>query len=266
LPAEPIYLYADPMRLAQVFGNLLNNSCKYTKPGGRIWVTAERMNGEVQVTIRDTGVGIPSDMLPKVFDLFTQVHRSRELSEGGLGIGLSLVKWLVEKHDGSVTARSDGPGAGSEFVVRLPLVAADAKTEPRVGRMPGTTPGTAQKILIVDDNQDNAESLNLLLRLSGNDTQTAGDGVEAVEKAEEFLPDVILLDIGLPRMNGYETCRTIRQKPWGKDVIMVALTGWGQDEDRRKAKEAGFNGHMVKPVNHEDLLETLAVLSERAGR
>ncbi|MEO8041631.1 MAG: ATP-binding protein [Acidobacteriota bacterium] len=266
LPQEPIYLRADSMRLAQVFGNLLNNSCKYTKPGGRIWVTAEKQDGVVQVRVKDTGVGIPTDMLPRVFDLFTQVDRSRELSEGGLGIGLSLVKWLVEKHDGSVTAHSDGPGAGSEFVVRLPVVAVDAETEEPVPAVHPAAYATRRRILIVDDNQDNADSLDLLLRLSGNDTRTAADGVEAVEVAGEFLPDVILLDIGLPRMNGYETCQTIRQKPWGKDVIMVALTGWGQDEDRRKAKDAGFDGHMVKPVNHEDLMETLDVLTEKAGR
>jgi PAS domain S-box-containing protein len=266
LPAEPIYLHADPMRLAQVFGNLLNNSCKYTKPGGRIWVTAERENGEVKVRVKDTGVGIPSEMLPKVFDLFTQVDRSREFSEGGLGIGLSLVKWLVEKHDGSVTAHSDGPGAGSEFVVRLPVVAAGSKAANTKSPYRAEPVGAARRILIVDDNQDNAESLDMLLRLSGNETRMAGDGVEAVEKAGEFFPDVILLDIGLPRMNGYDTCRAIRQQPWGKDVIMVALTGWGQEEDRRKAKEAGFNGHMVKPVNHEDLMETLAVLTEKASR
>lgn len=266
LPPEPIYLDADPIRLTQVFGNLLNNSCKYTKPGGNIWVTAQRTNGEVQVCVKDTGVGIPTDMLPRVFDLFTQVDRSRELSEGGLGIGLSLVKWLVEKHDGSVTAHSDGPGAGSEFVVRLPLVSADANAEERAPAITDDASGAARRILIVDDNQDNADSLDLLLRLGGNDTRTAGDGVEAVQVAGEFRPDVILLDIGLPRMNGYDTCRTIRRQPWGKDMIMVALTGWGQDEDRRKAKEAGFNGHMVKPVNHEDLMETLDVLTEKASR
>jgi PAS domain S-box-containing protein len=263
LPAEPIYLHADPMRLAQVFGNLLNNSCKYTKPGGHIRLIAEQDNNEVKVTVKDDGVGIPTDMLPRVFDLFTQVDKSRELSEGGLGIGLSLVKWLVEKHDGSVTAYSDGPGTGSEFVVHLPVVAAGAKPDRAKGVLRPETSAAARRILIVDDNQDNAESLDMLLRLSGNDTQMAGDGVEAVEKAGEFLPDVILLDIGLPRMNGYDTCRAIRQQPWGKDVIMVALTGWGQDEDRRKAKEAGFNGHMVKPVNHEDLMETLETLTNR---
>ncbi len=264
LPAEPIYLHADPMRLAQVFGNLLNNSCKYTKPGGEIWLKAERQNEGVEVRVKDTGVGIPTEMLPKVFDLFTQVERSRELSEGGLGIGLSLVKWLVEKHDGTVSAHSDGPGSGSEFVVRLPTVAAESKTEPAFAIVgPESADRVSRRILIVDDNKDNAESLNLLLRLDGNETQMAGDGVEAVEKAAQFLPDVILLDIGLPVMNGYDTCRTVRQKPWGKEIIIIALTGWGQDDDRRKAKDAGFNGHMTKPVNHDDLLETLELLAAR---
>jgi PAS domain S-box-containing protein len=264
LPPEPIYLNADPMRLAQVFGNLLNNSCKYTKPGGKISLTAERRNGEVQVKVKDSGVGIPTDMLPKVFDLFTQVDRSLERSEGGLGIGLSLVKWLVEKHGGSVSAHSDGPGTGSEFVVRLPVVPVEQKRDAKAAGAKTSANGPSRRILIVDDNHDNAESLNLLLSLSGNETTTANDGVEAVEKARDFRPDVILLDIGLPRMNGYEACRTIRQEPWGKNVILVALTGWGQEEDRRKAKNAGFNGHMVKPVNHDELMDLLAALSENS--
>jgi CheY-like chemotaxis protein len=246
--------------LAQVLGNLLTNAGKYTEPGGHIWLTAERLGSDVAVSVKDTGVGIPPEMVPKVFDVFTQVGRSLERSQGGLGIGLSLVKRLVEMHGGTVTARSDGAGRGSEFVVRLPILIAPPMAPPRpeLTRVPPATP--ARRILIVDDNQDSADTLDMLLALIGNETETAKDGVEAVEKAAAFRPDVILLDIGLPKMNGYETCRTIREQPWGHDIVMVALTGWGQEEDRRQSKEAGFNDHMVKPVDHDALLKLLASL------
>lgn len=256
LPSEPIYLHADSARLAQVFGNLLGNSCKYTEPGGRIWLTAERQGSEVAVKVTDTGVGIPPEMLSMVFDLFTQVERSLERAAGGLGIGLSLVKSLVEMHGGSVTAHSDGPGQGSEFVVRLPVA-----IEKRVDPLPAApasepSPTLADRVLVVDDNRDSAESLARLLQLSGSQVLTAHDGLEAVEQAAALQPDLILLDIGLPKLNGYEACRRIRQLPSGRDMIIVALTGWGQDEDRRKSEEAGFNAHLVKPVS----LATLARL------
>jgi PAS domain S-box-containing protein len=261
LPAEPIYLRADPVRLAQVFGNLLANSCKYTEPGGRIWLSAERQGNDVAVKVKDTGVGIPPEMLPRVFDLFTQVHRSLERSEGGLGIGLSLVKRLVEMHGGTVTAHSEGPGRGSEFVVRLPVLIESPNAQPLPGPTGEPTPKTTHRILIVDDNRDGADSLAALLQVTGNNTQTAHDGVEAMERAAAFRPKVILLDIGLPKLNGYEVCRAIREQPWGKDLVMVAVTGWGQEEDRVKSREAGFNGHMVKPVDHAALMKLLAALS-----
>jgi PAS domain S-box-containing protein len=257
LPPEAIYLYADPVRLAQVFGNLLNNACKYTDPGGRIGLTAERLSNDVVVNVKDTGVGIPPDKLGSVFEMFTQIDRSLERSQGGLGIGLTLVKRLVEMHGGSVEAYSEGPGRGSEFVVRLPILIEKGKTKtPTAEQMPTT----AHRILIVDDNRDAATSLATLLKLTGNETQTAHDGLEAVEAAAMFRPDVMLLDIGLPKLNGYDACRRIREQPWGRNMVLMALTGWGQDEDRRQSKDAGFDHHMVKPVDLDALMKLLASL------
>jgi len=260
LPEEPIFLNADPARLAQVFGNLLNNSCKYTPPGGTIRVTAERRGAEVVVGVQDTGSGIPPDRLDSIFEMFTQVDRELERSQGGLGIGLTLVKRLVEMHGGSVEARSAGEGRGSEFVVRLPvLVGAPEAVSPA----PSASEETLQsrRILIVDDNEDAAESLAMLLSITGNETHMAHDGVAAIAAVEHHRPDVVLLDIGLPGLNGYEVCRRLRREPWGKHVVVIALTGWGQEEDRRKSQEAGFDGHLVKPVDYNALLELLASLS-----
>ena len=260
LPPEPIYVHADSVRLAQVISNLLYNACKFTEPKGHIWLVVERQGGDVVVSVKDNGIGIPGDMLLKVFEMFTQIDSSLERSQGGLGIGLTLVKRLVEMHDGTVTAFSDGKGAGSEFVVRLPILT--EKTKPSQSQIPtGTTiPTTARCILVVDDNRDSGTSLATLLQLTGNDTQTAYDGKEAVEMAAAYKPDVILLDIGLPKMNGYRACEAIRKQPWARNIVIVALTGWGQEEDRRKSKEAGFDGHMVKPVDHADLMTLLGEL------
>jgi PAS domain S-box-containing protein len=257
LPAEPICLDADLTRLAQVFSNLLNNAAKYTDRGGHLRLTAERQGGEVVVTVKDDGVGIPPAMLSRIFDIFTQVDRSLERAQGGLGIGLTLVKRLVEMHHGSVTAHSEGLGRGTELVVRLPVLAEAAAPE-LPADAPVEAPAKPRRVLIVDDNRDSALSLSMLLELKGCETLTAHDGVEAVEKAAAYKPDVVLLDIGLPRLNGYEACRAIRQQPGGQGVLIVALTGWGQDQDRRKSKEAGFDGHLVKPVDHADLMKLLA--------
>ena len=258
LPPEAFPLHADPVRLSQVFLNLLNNAAKYTNSGGgQISLSARREGSDAVVTVRDNGIGIPSEMLSRVFDMFTQVDRSLEKSQGGLGIGLTLVRRLVEMHDGSIEARSDGPNRGSEFVVRLPLVI----------RPPTDTPvhdGTAVKrlshgrILVVDDNKDSADSLAMLLRLKGNDIRTAHDGVEALEVADTFHPETVLLDIGLPKLNGYDVARRIRQQPWGRDILLIALTGWGNDTDRRLSQEAGFNFHLVKPVDFTALEAMLA--------
>lgn len=266
LPPEPIFLEADPTRLAQIFGNLLTNSCKFTPAGGRISLTAEVHGSHVEVRVKDNGVGIPPEMLPKIFELFTQVDRSLERAESGLGIGLSLVKRLVEMHDGTVTAYSEGNNAGSEFVVVLPILASEQPiaSTPETSAIPSSR---GMRILVVDDNRDSSDTLALLLQLSGYVTRTAHDGLEAVSAAADFDPDLILLDIGLPGMNGYEACRTIRERPRGKDVAIVALTGWGQDEDRRMSEEAGFDGHIVKPVDIVDLESLIGdTIKKRAAR
>ena len=260
LPQERIYLHADKVRMAQVFGNLINNACKYTQQRGRICVTAERSGNDVLVKVRDNGVGIAPEMLANVFEMFAQVGRSLEQSQGGLGIGLTLVKRLVAMHGGTIEAFSEGPGRGSEFQVRLPMLleAPSARTlKPPVG----SATHVRRRILIVDDNHDAAKSLAKLLEMNGNETSVAHDGAEAVNGAECFFPDVILLDIGLPKMNGYDACRSIRKR-CGKEVVIIALTGWGQDEDRRRSKEAGFDNHLVKPVDPKTLMQLLAGLPQ----
>jgi CheY-like chemotaxis protein/nitrogen-specific signal transduction histidine kinase len=258
LPPQPIYLDADPVRLAQVFGNLLNNACKYTEPQGHIILRAERQARDLVVSIKDNGIGITAEMLPQVFKMFTQVDHSLERSQGGLGIGLTLVQRFVELHGGTVHALSEGPGRGSEFIVRLPIVVEPpkAQTLPEPAASKPTT--TGRRMLVVDDNRDSAITLALLLKMTGNEVQTAHDGLEAVAAAAAFGPEVVLLDIGLPKMNGYDACRKIREQAQGRGIAMIALTGWGQDEDRRKSREAGFDGHLVKPVVHAELMKLLA--------
>ncbi len=259
LPATPLRIYADPVRLAQVFMNLLNNAAKYTNSGGHIWLTAEREGRDAVVSVRDNGVGIPGEMLSRVFEMFRQVDRSSEQSQGGLGIGLTLVRRLVDMHDGNIEARSDGPDKGSEFIVRLPMIPPPDEPPPKSdGPIAKALSGC--RILVVDDNKDSADSLGELLQLKGNDVRTAHDGLEAVEVAESFRPELVLLDIGLPKLNGYEAARRIRQLPWGRAVVLVALTGWGQDEDRRHSHEAGFDLHVVKPVEIAVLEKLLAGL------
>lgn len=254
----PIYVDADVTRLAQVFSNLLNNAAKYTERGGRIRLSVRRDGTEAVVSVRDNGVGIPTPMLPKVFDIFTQVDRNLERSQGGLGIGLSIVKRLVEMHGGSVAANSDGHGMGSEFVVRLPV--ALSVVLPRGDVAEPKLSASRRRVLVVDDNRDAAVSLAMMLKLMGNEATTAHDGIEALDVAAAFRPDLILLDIGMPRLNGYETARQIRQHAWGKGMILVALTGWGQDEDRRKSQDAGFDSHMTKPIEPATLEKLLAGL------
>ena len=258
LPIEPIYLNADRARLAQVFGNLLNNSCKYTPPAGSISLTAKQVDGKVEVTVKDNGAGIPHDKLDSIFEMFMQVDSTSDRAQGGLGIGLTLVKRLAEMHGGSIEAKSAGEGEGSEFVVRLPVL-----SKPTTAQQvrPGERESPHRRVLIVDDNRDSADSLAMLLEITGNETYMAHDGVEAVEAIETHRPEVVLLDIGLPRLDGHEVCRRVREQPWGKDIVMIALTGWGQADDRRKSEEAGFNGHLVKPVDYDSLLELLSSLT-----
>lgn len=259
LPDEPIYLNADAVRLAQAFGNLLTNSCKFTGRGGHIELSVERLVSEAVIKVKDNGIGIPPAMLSKIFEMFTQIDQSLERTQSGLGIGLTLVKQLVEMHDGEIAAYSEGAGHGSEFIVRLPVLDELSESQPQQEASPEVVAAAPRRILVVDDNRDSAMSLAILLKLTGNDVQTAHDGLEALQKAEDFQPDLILLDIGLPKLNGYDACRQIRQQPWGKDITIVALTGWGQDEDRRKSKEAGFDNHLVKPVDHAALGQILAM-------
>ncbi len=250
---------ADQTRLAQVFWNLLNNAAKYTERGGRIDLRAEQQGSDVVVSIRDTGIGIPVDNLPTLFEMFSQVDGSLSRSQGGLGIGLFLVKRLVEVHGGRVDAYSDGLGKGSEFVVRLPIVVEQAYARKTIVD-DKTTPISELRILVVDDNLDAADTLAMLLKMMGNNVRTAHDGEEAVLAAGDLRPHAVLCDIGLPKLNGYEVCRRIRQEPWGANVILIAMTGWGQSDDRRKSKEAGFDHHMVKPVEPQSVMTLLVGL------
>jgi PAS domain S-box-containing protein len=258
LPAEPVYLDADLTRLSQVFSNLLTNAAKYTPAGGRIRLAAARRAGEVTVTVTDTGLGIPEEALPRIFDMFSQVDRSVERSTGGLGIGLALVKGLVEMHGGTVTAASGGSGAGSAFTVSLPLAAAQPVVAGGPPPADAARTGPVRRVLVVDDNRDSAVSMAAMLELLGHEVQTAHDGAEAVDAAEAFRPDIILMDVGMPKVNGYEATRRIRQRPWGAAVTVVALTGWGQDGDRVQSRTAGCDAHLVKPVHLGELEPILA--------
>ena len=260
LPAEPIYLDADPVRLAQVLANLLNNAAKYMDRGGHIWVSALRSEREVVVCVRDQGIGIPLQALPAIFEMFMQVEDSVERSRGGLGIGLTLAKQLVELHGGSIEAHSQGSGKGAEFRVRMPVVPvptalATARDEAAHAALP-----VRFRILVADDNIDAAESMGMMLRLMGNDVRTVRDGQQAVDEARVFRPDLAVLDIGMPKLNGYEVARLIRQQRWGNELVLVALTGWGQEEDKRKAAEAGFDHHFTKPVSPGDIAGLMARL------
>jgi len=256
MPAEPVYVNADPVRITQVVGNLLANASKYTPAGGRIELTAAREGSDVVLTVKDNGIGLRADMLEEVFQMFTQVQAAIDRSRGGLGVGLHLVKRLVELHGGQVSAHSEGLGRGSQFVVRLPIVSPQAH-ELEVPKSASGFPVPKRRILVVDDNADSALSLAMLLRCDGHETHTAADGLEAVQSAQALCPDVVLLDIGLPKLNGYEACHRIREASWGEDMVLVALTGWGQDADRAKSKAAGFDYHLVKPVDLEKLREVL---------
>jgi signal transduction histidine kinase len=266
---ESLEVEGDLTRLTQVLGNLLNNAAKYTDPGGSIAVSAHRANTDVEIRVRDNGIGIPPELLPRLFQLFTQVDGAAHRAQGGLGIGLALVRQLVQMHGGTVTAYSKGPGHGSEFLIRLPL-------RVRVYREAAAALGTAtvphrdgvarkgHRILLADDNRDALDSLATLLQCDGHEVHTAADGAEALEVAAECHPDVVLLDIGMPKLDGYEVARRIRAEPWGKATILIALTGWGQDEDRRRSREVGFDSHLVKPLDPEALSTLLARLPRPA--
>ncbi|HEV3343318.1 MAG TPA: PAS domain-containing protein [Pirellulales bacterium] len=257
VPDEPAWVEADPTRLEQILNNLLNNAAKYTDPGGRIHLAVECEGGEVALRVGDTGVGIAPEMLPRIFDPFVQAERRLDRSHGGVGIGLTLVKKLVDLHGGSVVARSAGTGCGSEFIVRLPAVPAPAERSEKTVDEDTTRP-LSRRVLVVDDNRDAADSLALHLRLAGQDARAAYDGPSALALTKEFDPDVIFLDIGMPGMDGYEVARRLRQDPESKGVVLVALTGWGQNADRQRSLEAGFDHHLVKPVDAKTLTDLLA--------
>jgi signal transduction histidine kinase len=265
VPPDPVYLDADRTRLSQVFANLLDNAAKYTDPGGRVRLSAEHTSGNVVIRVRDSGVGIDRELLPHVFDLFVQTDKSTSWGYGGLGIGLTLVRQLVEMHGGSVTGHSDGPGQGSEFVVRLPTLDAAAD---RADKEPAAAEAAALehslRVLIVEDNRDAAAMLDVLLKEWGQDTRVAHDALIALDVASQFQPQVVLLDIGLPQLHGYEVARRIRQHAWGKRALLVAITGWGQEADRQQSKAAGIDFHLVKPVDPGALRTLLAGYQPRS--
>lgn len=260
-PPQGLQVHGDMTRLSQVIVNLLDNAAKYSMPGQEIDIEVAADEKHIAITVRDHGIGIPREMLPRVFDMFTQINRSLERSQGGLGIGLSIVKRIIELHGGTVEVRSAGHKCGSEFVVRLRRTY--AQPAPAAIAPAATGAAANQRVLVVDDNIDAAQSLATILQFEGCDTQIAHDGEAALDLARSFLPDAVVLDIGLPQISGYEICRRMRQQPWGRDMVIIALTGWGQDEHRRRSHEAGFDHHLVKPVDPTLLSELLLAMRKR---
>jgi CheY-like chemotaxis protein len=259
LPGRPVLLYADPNRLTQVVSNLLNNAAKYTPAGGRIELSVGERDAEIVITVSDSGVGIPADVRESIFDMFTQVRGDLESGHKGLGIGLTLVKRLVELHGGTVKVESDGKDKGSRFHVRLPSILQTSPTKPSADHAAlAAHAAIRQRVLVVDDNSDALQTLSMLVKLMGHEVCEARDGLEAVELAERFSPDVVLMDIGMPNLNGYDAAQQIRDQPWGRDMMLIATTGWGQEDDRRRTKDAGFDYHLVKPIDHAKLGELLA--------
>jgi signal transduction histidine kinase/ActR/RegA family two-component response regulator len=264
-PPEPVWADADFTRLAQVFSNLLNNAAKYTERGGRIHLTVTAEGGTATIAVTDTGVGIPSAMLPRIFDMFRQLQEFRDRTHGGLGIGLTLAKRLVELHGGTIDAHSDGPGRGSSFVVRIPAVKAAADIVSRAEHDITAAAHAGCRVLVAEDNPDAAEMMRIVLQMNGSDVRVAMDGEEAITIAEAFDPQIAFLDIGMPRVDGYEAARRIRHV-LGERVVLVALTGWGQDEDKRRSHEAGFDHHLTKPPEPEVLERMIAdCVVRRAG-
>ena len=259
MPDEPIVLLADVTRLAQVISNLLNNAARYSDKKGHIHVHVLRDGADAVVKVADEGIGIPTAMLSRVFEMFVQVDRAHERGRGGLGVGLALSKQLIEMHGGTITAHSSGPGLGSTFELRIPI-ASEVEASVRALGGKDDLPTSRFRLLVVDDNRDSVDSLSTLLRLMGNDVHMAYDGVEAVHAAHTYRPDIVLLDVGLPLRNGYDAARMIRSEPWGRGVVLIALTGWGQEQDRRKSREAGFDHHLVKPVDPKALMALVSEL------
>jgi PAS domain S-box-containing protein len=262
IPSEPLRINGDATRLTQALGNVLGNAAKYTDRGGRIELRCCREAADVEIRVRDNGIGIPAELLPRIFDLFTQLDRRSDPSPSGLGIGLALVRRLVEMHGGSIMAQSAGAGSGSEFVIRLPLLTGVGARPEHHAEPPGDRdePTVPRRILLADDNADALESLATVLRLHGHEVYCAPNGAIALETAVRHMPEVALLDIGMPMLDGYEVARRIRAQQWGNAVTLVALTGWGQESDRRRSQEAGFDTHLVKPLDLEKLTALLAHL------
>jgi signal transduction histidine kinase/CheY-like chemotaxis protein len=263
---QPVLIDADPVRMEQVVNNLLTNAIKYTAPGGKIQLSVKSRDGQAVLSVRDNGMGMPRELLPRVFDLFTQSDRALDRSQGGLGIGLTLVRSLVEMHDGQVTAHSEGPGTGSEFIIRLPQLQPQtlpAQT-PAVPSGNGHSNGHARRILIIEDQADARRALQRLLQIWGHHVDVAEDGPRGVETAATCNPDLALVDVGLPGLDGYEVARRIREK-LGATIRLVALTGYGQPEDKQRAYDAGFDQHLVKPVDRDELERTVKQASNRNG-
>jgi signal transduction histidine kinase len=261
IPEHPLWVDGDSLRLTQALSNVLGNAVKYTDRGGHIELEVLGADGDLEIRVRDNGIGIPAERLPLIFDLFTQLDRKSDHPQSGLGIGLALVRRLLEMHGGSVEARSDGAGRGSEFVIRLPRYAGELSARTDGEQRPSSAlPVPAHRILIADDNLDALESLAEVLKLQGHEVFSASNGSLALESAERHLPDVALLDIGMPLLDGYEVARRIRSQDWGRQVTLLAVTGWGQDADRRRSREAGFDLHLVKPLDVDKLAELLSRL------
>ncbi|HYU27430.1 MAG TPA: ATP-binding protein [Gemmatimonadales bacterium] len=258
LPTDPVYVEGDVTRLTQVVANLLDNAATYTESGGRISLSGGRDGDSVVITVTDSGIGIAADVLPRIFDLFTQGGMSVDRAQRGLGVGLALVERLVKLHGGEVTASSGGPGKGSQFTIRLPAL--QSHRQPAPERQAPHRPDAVNhcRILVVDDNEDSVDSLAMLLRMLGYEVNTASDGETALVAAEDFRPDVAILDIGLPKMTGYDLAKLMREKPWAKHMVLVALTGWGQEQHRKLSIDAGFNHHLTKPVEFDVLQQILA--------
>ncbi|HET8676718.1 MAG TPA: ATP-binding protein, partial [Blastocatellia bacterium] len=263
LPDEPIWLYADAARLEQVTVNLLNNATKYMDNGGHIWLSVEQEGDEAVLQVRDTGIGILPEILPRIFDLFTQADLSLDRSQGGLGIGLTVVQRLVGMHRGTVEANSAGVGKGSEFIVRLPVVLSPARQKELPAIETAEQPGARWRVLVADDNVDSANVTALLLRELGHETQVAYSGTTTLEAAYKYKPNVVLLDIGMPEMDGYEVAEHLRQHPQLRNAWVVAITGYGQETDRQRSKEAGIDYHLVKPVGAQKLRELLRMLAKQ---
>jgi PAS domain S-box-containing protein len=266
LPERSIPLHADPVRLEQVFSNLISNAAKYTPPGGHIRITGERRGDIVAISVKDDGIGISPEMLPRLFQIFSQGERALESSQGGLGVGLSLVRGLLELHGGRVEAKSDGIGKGSEFTVHLPVMSESSSEAVSSGPAAKDHAVAAKcRVLIADDARDSADSLAVILAMKGHETHTAYDGEEAMAAAARLRPDVVILDIRMPKRNGFEACRWIREQAWGKTMVLIALSGWGTEDDRRRTEEAGFDHHLVKPVAPEVLFALVAPRPSQSG-